>query len=335
MKKRILLLVAVLLVSISFVACQSSDKKTEDSKAVVIVNKESISETEFNDYVNYQKKVAEITGYVAPDMWSQEIRDGQTYESALKESVIEEMVNNLLVLQDAKKREVLLEDSVVKEEMEKYKSTEELQKEFDTQLEKLEITEDYLKNKILYPNLLINKYFQETVEVTDEEAKNYYDEYSLTFDKVKASHILVDSEDKARAIKKKLDEDGNFQELAKEYSTCPSKDKGGDLGYFGRGRMDPAFEKAAFELEIGEISDVVQSQFGFHIIKLEDKSLTYETNKADVVSKLRTDKIRTRLDELKNDSEIEYKITFTKEVQKDEESAETSEKETEETIEEE
>jgi parvulin-like peptidyl-prolyl isomerase len=335
MKKRILLLVAVLLVSISFVACQSSDKKTEDSKAVVIVNKESISETEFNDYVNYQKKVAEITGYVAPDMWSQEIRDGQTYESALKESVIEEMVNNLLVLQDAKKREVLLEDSVVKEEMEKYKSTEELQKEFDTQLEKLEITEDYLKNKILYPNLLINKYFQETVEVTDEEAKNYYDEYSLTFDKVKASHILVDSEDKARAIKKKLDEDGNFQELAKEYSTCPSKDKGGDLGYFGRGRMDPAFEKAAFELEIGEISDVVQSQFGFHIIKLEDKSLTYETNKADVVSKLRTDKIRTRLDELKNDSEIEYKITFTKEVQKDEESTETSEKETEETIEEE
>ena len=88
---------------------------------------------------------------------------------------------------------------------------------------------------------------------------------------VRASHILVDSEDQAWAIKSRITEGENFETLAKEYSKCPSKEKGGDLGYFNRGQMVPEFEYAAFSTPIGEVSDPVKTRFGWHLIKVTRK----------------------------------------------------------------
>lgn len=87
---------------------------------------------------------------------------------------------------------------------------------------------------------------------------------------VKASHILVKTESEARKILGELKKGANFAKLAKQFSECPSKKKGGDLGWFGRGKMVREFEKAAFSLKKGEISDIVKTQFGYHIIKLTD-----------------------------------------------------------------
>jgi len=84
---------------------------------------------------------------------------------------------------------------------------------------------------------------------------------------VRASHILVDNQEHARQVKQKLDEGESFEELAKEKSECPSRKKGGDLGFFGRGKMAKPFERKAFELDEGEVSDPVETQFGWHIIK--------------------------------------------------------------------
>ncbi|MDD3237188.1 MAG: peptidyl-prolyl cis-trans isomerase [Candidatus Gastranaerophilales bacterium] len=88
---------------------------------------------------------------------------------------------------------------------------------------------------------------------------------------VKASHILVDSKEQAEIIKQKLDEGANFQLLAKEYSKCPSGTSGGDLGYFSRGQMVKEFENAAFNMNIGEVSKPVKTQYGWHIIKVYNK----------------------------------------------------------------
>ena len=88
---------------------------------------------------------------------------------------------------------------------------------------------------------------------------------------VRASHILVDSEGQAWAIKSRITEGENFETLAKEYSKCPSKEKGGDLGYFNRGQMVPEFEYAAFSTPIGEVSDPVKTRFGWHLIKVTRK----------------------------------------------------------------
>lgn len=87
---------------------------------------------------------------------------------------------------------------------------------------------------------------------------------------VKASHILVKTEGEARKILEELKKGASFAKLAEQHSQCPSKKKGGDLGWFGRGKMVPEFEKAAFSLKKGETSDVVRTKFGYHIIRVND-----------------------------------------------------------------
>jgi len=88
---------------------------------------------------------------------------------------------------------------------------------------------------------------------------------------VRASHILVDSKGKANELVQKIRGGGDFAMLAKKHSSCPSGAKGGDLGYFTRGKMVKQFDDAAFALEKGQVSDPVETQFGFHIIKVTDK----------------------------------------------------------------
>jgi parvulin-like peptidyl-prolyl isomerase len=85
--------------------------------------------------------------------------------------------------------------------------------------------------------------------------------------KIKVSHILVDKRSQANKIREEIKKGGNFSNLARKHSSCPSGKRGGDLGFFGRGQMVKEFERAAFALEKGEISGPVRTQFGYHIIK--------------------------------------------------------------------
>lgn len=95
--------------------------------------------------------------------------------------------------------------------------------------------------------------------------------FAQDFEKVRAEHILVKTSAEAIQIKKAIDDGGNFEYYAKAYSICPSGQNGGDLGYFGRGQMVKEFEKAAFALPVGEVSEPVYTQFGWHLIKVLDK----------------------------------------------------------------
>ena len=124
---------------------------------------------------------------------------------------------------------------------------------------------------------LHNAYFKKHVvdAVTPEEVKARYEKEIAAItpeDEIRARHILVKTEEEAKAIIKDLDAGKDFIEIAKEKSTDPNKSEGGDLGYFGKGRMVPEFETAAFALEKGAYSkEPVKTQFGFHVIKIEDK----------------------------------------------------------------
>lgn len=89
--------------------------------------------------------------------------------------------------------------------------------------------------------------------------------------KVRASHILVDDREKAENIKEQLDNGKSFEQLAKEASECPSSEKGGDLGFFGKGDMVKPFERKAFSMDIGEVSEPVKTEFGYHIIRKDDE----------------------------------------------------------------
>jgi peptidyl-prolyl cis-trans isomerase C len=120
-------------------------------------------------------------------------------------------------------------------------------------------------------------YFDHSVKgsISEADAKKFYDTEVAALpsqEEVRARHILVDSEETAKDIYEKVAHGADFTEMAKQYSKDPgSKDGGGDLGYITRGRMVPQFEEAAFKLDKGDVSLPVQSQFGWHLIKVEDK----------------------------------------------------------------
>jgi len=171
------------------------------------------------------------------------------------------------------------------------------------------------------------------ITVTEEDANNYYSENQKEFetpDQVRASHILIEpkptaangdpneakaqAKAKAQNLLEQIKGGADFAELAKTNSACPSSAKGGDLGFFGRGDMVEPFEKAAFSLEPGQISDVVETQFGYHIIKVTDHKnagiMTFEQAKDGIINKLtqkkRFELAREFIESLKAKAKIVY-----------------------------
>ncbi|MCA1030877.1 peptidylprolyl isomerase [Bacillus timonensis] len=161
-------------------------------------------------------------------------------------------------------------DEAVEEELNKLKENP----QYALILERFK-NEDELK-KAIKTNLLKEKAAKDLVKVTDEEIQAYYDSLE---GKIRASHILVADEATAKEVQAKLDEGKTFEELAKEYSTDGSAANGGDLGWFGKGQMVPEFETAAFELGEGEVSGPVQSQFGYHLIKVTNTVKSFDEMK--------------------------------------------------------
>ena len=136
------------------------------------------------------------------------------------------------------------------------------------------------------------------VKVSEDEVKKFYDEHKSEFiagESVEASHILVDNEEKAKVLLVNIRNGKvSFEDAAKANSSCPSKEKGGALGSFTRGQMVPEFENAAFSMNVGEISEPVKTQFGYHIIKVtnktEAKEIPYEEIKPRLEQKVLADK---------------------------------------------
>jgi peptidyl-prolyl cis-trans isomerase C len=155
--------------------------------------------------------------------------------------------------------------------------------ETDAFKQELEFVKDNMIKQFTIRTLL------DSVTVEEQELQAFYDENAAMFrndESVTASHILVDTEEKAEEIAEALKGDKSFEEAAKEYSSCPSSQNGGDLGNFTRGKMVPEFENAAFALDVDQVSGVVQTQFGFHIIKVTEKQdatqKTFEDAKAEI-----------------------------------------------------
>ncbi len=166
-----------------------------------------------------------------------------------RQIILDQIINKELALLDAKKN--LMEHDA----------------EFKAELETL-------KNELLV-NFYVEKVLRE-VKVSEEEMKQYFDQHPEEFageETVQARHILVESEEKALDLKEKVAKgEMTFEEAAKAFSTCPSSERGGDLGEFGRGQMVPEFDKACFEMAEGEVAGPVKTQFGFHLIRLDKKN---------------------------------------------------------------
>lgn len=170
---------------------------------------------------------------------------------------------------------------------------------------------NYLKRRALR-----ELYFEKVIKasVSDADAKKIYDDQVKLLkpeEEAQARHILVETEEKAKEIAEKLKSGGDFAALAKENSKDPgSKDNGGDLGYFSRGQMVPQFEEAVFKLEKGGVSEPVKTQFGFHLIKLEDKRTkqppAFEVVKDRILQNMLLNKASKDAVELRSKAKIEF-----------------------------
>ena len=162
---------------------------------------------------------------------------------------------------------------------------------------------------------LRESYFDQAVKnkITDDEAKSFYDEQAKQAPggpQIRARHILVKTEEKAKELYEMIAHDGDFADLAKKHSTGPSGKDGGDLGYFGEGQMVPEFSKAAFALKVGEVSLPVKTKFGWHLIKVEDRRETsfppFADLKERIVNHLAQRKAQSVAEDMRKSATVEY-----------------------------
>lgn len=184
-------------------------------------------------------------------------------------------------------REHLLEQKVAFTIFGKYAREQGLDKQEEFIHKINDISEQILTQQIL------GELFQE-IEVTEEQVKDYFQEHQDKFvqeETVQVKHILVEEQQKAQEILEQLkDGELSFEEAAEKYSICPSKERGGDLGYFKRGMMVKEFEAVAFELPLNELSPLVKTQYGYHIMVVTDKTekqlMKFEEVKDNLTSQL-------------------------------------------------
>jgi foldase protein PrsA len=264
--------------------------------------------------------------------WQQQTQKGQAvatvngkaitkdalYDQMAKQSgaqVLDQLITDQLIAEQAQKSGVQVSEKDIEAELDKVKKQVGSDAAFQQMLDQNHMTladaRDQLKN-----NLIVKKIFEGKIKISDQDIQNYFNQNKESFgepEQVRASHILVKTEQEAKDIKQQLAQGASFEQLAKEKSIDPgSKDKGGDLGYFSAGKMVPEFDKVAFSLKPGEVSDIVKTQYGYHIIKVVDKkpavAATLEANKDKIKDALFSQKLNEQipawLDDLHKNAKI-------------------------------
>ncbi len=211
-------------------------------------------------------------------------------QKELDKQALQQLISAELLYEAAQKLEIKDLDQQIDAKVAQGKARFANEHDFEKAIKELDMTEkdlrEYTRRDLIISNF-VEKTFVPKATVTEDDAKKFYDQNLDKFTKpesVKASHILIGVDQKASAQEKKAAKEkaeklhkellagADFATLAKANSTCPSSKQGGDLGTFVKGQMVPSFEKAAFALKPGEISDVVETRFGYHIIKLTGRN---------------------------------------------------------------
>ena len=267
--KRYFVLVLVLVAVMLATGCTNTGQKT-----LVTVNGDEIKESDL-------AKRLDVLGFI----YQMNI-DRELYG----EEILEQLIEEQMLMQKVAENEVTVDSEEITHQYDEFMSMLAMsygsEESMEAELKKANLkTDDFqeLITRLTTISALIDK-ITEDVTVPDGEVRNYYDDNPDEFttpESIRASHILVKDEALAAQILEKLNQGEDFAALAKEHSVDEAnKNNGGDLGYFTYGDMVLEFEQAAFALDINEISEVVVTEFGYHIIKLTDymseKMLTFE-----------------------------------------------------------
>ncbi len=279
------------------------------SKVLAKVNAQEITEKDLNEMTNAYMQQAQ----------KQEVSDEE------RDALLQNLVQNALLREAADERNIEVTEEILDAQLQAMFQQYGGEENFMSIVEQQGINFDEIKSGIaadLKGQLAAKNEIDNKLDISDDELQAFYAENSAeikTEESFRASHILFsneaeDAKDVAEKVLEELKADGDFAELAEKHSTCPSKAKGGDLGFFGKGQMVPEFETAVIQLETNEISELIETQFGFHIIQKsehkEGKQLSFEEAKEqikEVVTRGKSEVIvRELIEELTKTCEISY-----------------------------
>ena len=290
--------------------------EVDNNTIVAKVSGEEVRKEEFKKVFDIFKNQYEQQ--FGTEVWDQEF-EGRKFGEVAREKLLDMLIDEKLQLKKAAELGITVTDDEVNSEIENAKKYFDTEEKFNEYLKGQSMDLEYFKQSVkkeLTTTKLVDK-LTANVALTDEEVKVYYDTNQSEFLSVKASHILLDTKEEAEKMLQRAKAGENFAELAKQNSKDPSaKENSGDLDYFRHGDMVEPFETAAFAMKPGEISEIVQTDFGFHIIKVEDSKLDkFEDVKEQLKASMLNDKKNTEyeklLEEMRKNANIE---TFVKEL---------------------
>ena len=305
-----MLTVLMLIASLLLTGCSSiNTSEANDDILVAKAAGQEIKKSYYDEIFNLFKAQQEQNN--GPEVWEKDI-NGKKFIDYAKEELLNSLIDETILLKKAADIGIVAPKEQIDGEIEYIKQMFESDEKYKEYLASQNLTEGYIVNdltKRITINNLVNE-ITKSIEIPEDELKTIYDSMKDSFVSIKASHILMENQEEAKKILERAKAGEDFNKLAMEFSIDPSaKENSGELGYFSVGDMVPEFEKAAFALEPGQISDLVQSDFGFHIIKVEDKKiLSFDEAKAQIKEELISGKkneyFTSYFEELKSKAEI-------------------------------
>lgn len=301
-RKKVLILSLLVIFVIALSACSKGPEGV-----VAMVNDEEISQEDFD--MEFEIYKATYENQLGEGALSQTGDDGITLESHIKETIIDTLVIERIIMQDAMDKGISVTDEEVDKKIEDLLESLGGDEEFEKFLEANFLTEEYF-TKYTKNDIFLEKHSDDhvnSIQIDDEEAEEFFNENKEQLVVLRASHILVDREEDGNRILALLEGGGNFEDLATEESQDSlSAVNGGDLGYIIRGRYAevPEFEQALFDLKVGEISDLIETEVGFHIIRLDEKRDTFEGLVDEIKDLLKNQEYTKFVEELKDKAKI-------------------------------